>query len=217
MTVLDPINPYSTRPVPELTPVHKAYKLASSQEPVTRIISNRLTKFQPRGESGRFLGYAKEAKGYLIWIPQTDNNGGTVKVRRDVIFHDFQPVPAAPDMSNEYLPLWDDIHFPDRLNTSPENDHPPSLQKKPPITDPQPTVPNRPLRSIRLPSKYKDFTPSDDIVNQLLTIDNDELLIPLPDGAKSATNIIDHILNAELILDEIHNIDAKDESNPPTV
>ena len=31
----DPINPYSTSPVQELTPVHEAYKLASSQEPVT--------------------------------------------------------------------------------------------------------------------------------------------------------------------------------------
>ena len=35
ITVSDPINPYSTRPVPELTPVHEAYKLASFQEPVT--------------------------------------------------------------------------------------------------------------------------------------------------------------------------------------
>ena len=35
MTVLDPINRYNARPVPELTPVHEAYKLASSQEPVT--------------------------------------------------------------------------------------------------------------------------------------------------------------------------------------
>src|ERR1700678_743210 len=31
----DPINPYSTSPVQELTPVHEAYELASSQEPVT--------------------------------------------------------------------------------------------------------------------------------------------------------------------------------------
>ena len=35
MTVSDPINLYSTGSVPELTPVHEAYKLASSQEPVT--------------------------------------------------------------------------------------------------------------------------------------------------------------------------------------
>ena len=35
MTVLDPINSYNTRPVPELTPVHEAYELPSSQEPVT--------------------------------------------------------------------------------------------------------------------------------------------------------------------------------------
>ncbi|KAF8488284.1 hypothetical protein F5888DRAFT_1809817 [Russula emetica] len=31
----DPINPYSTSPVQELTPVHEAYELTSSQEPVT--------------------------------------------------------------------------------------------------------------------------------------------------------------------------------------
>ena len=35
MTVFDPINPYSTRPVPELTPVHEAYELSSFREPVT--------------------------------------------------------------------------------------------------------------------------------------------------------------------------------------
>ena len=35
MTVSDPINSYSARPVLELTLVHEAYKLASSQEPVT--------------------------------------------------------------------------------------------------------------------------------------------------------------------------------------
>ena len=38
MTVLDPINPYSTRPVPELTPVHEAYELSLSQEPVTHLV-----------------------------------------------------------------------------------------------------------------------------------------------------------------------------------
>ena len=33
----DPINPYNTRPVPELTPVHEAHELSSSQEPVTQV------------------------------------------------------------------------------------------------------------------------------------------------------------------------------------
>ncbi|KAF8502887.1 hypothetical protein F5888DRAFT_1607674, partial [Russula emetica] len=37
----DPINPYSTSPVQELTPVHEVYKLASSQEPVTPDDSDR--------------------------------------------------------------------------------------------------------------------------------------------------------------------------------
>lgn len=45
-----------------------------------RIISNDLSKFQPRGEAGRFLGYAKDAKGYLIWVPGTHGRGGLLKM-----------------------------------------------------------------------------------------------------------------------------------------
>jgi hypothetical protein len=60
----------------------------------SRIIANHHpSKFEPRGEAGRFLGYAAEAKGYLIWVPNATGTGGTVKVRRDVIFHDFLPTP----------------------------------------------------------------------------------------------------------------------------
>ena len=79
----------------------------------TRILSNSLSKFQPRGESGRFLGYASDAKGYLIWVPNEVNNGGTVKIRRDVIFHDFPSLPVTPTLPPHFLPLWQDVSFPD--------------------------------------------------------------------------------------------------------
>ena len=78
----------------------------------TRILSNNLTKFAPRGETGRFLGYAKNAKGYLIWIPGSHENTGTVKPRRDVIFHDLPSrvtVPPVDDLS----PMWEDVPYPE--------------------------------------------------------------------------------------------------------
>jgi len=34
-----------------------------------QIISNNPSKFDAHGKSGRFLRYAKGAKGYLIWVP----------------------------------------------------------------------------------------------------------------------------------------------------
>jgi hypothetical protein len=80
-----------------------------------RILSTNLTKFQPRGESGRFLGYAKDAKGYLIWIPGRDGKGGSVKTRRDVIFHDFPPTVPVPQSHDNLSPLWEDVAFPEYL------------------------------------------------------------------------------------------------------
>ena len=74
----------------------------------SRILSNTLSKFDPRGESGRFLGYARDAKGYHIWVPNLTGRGGTLKTRRDVIFHDF---PSSPPPDNS-LPLWDEIFTP---------------------------------------------------------------------------------------------------------
>jgi hypothetical protein len=84
----------------------------------SRILSNNLTKFTPRGETGRFLGYAKDAKGYLVWIPGPNNRGGTVKARRDVTFHDY-PVPLshAPPTDTESS-LWDDVTYSDQLVNS---------------------------------------------------------------------------------------------------
>jgi hypothetical protein len=87
-----------------------------------------------------------------------------------------------------------------------------------PSTQPTNELPSpaRPQRATQLPSRYTNFVPSSDIVNQLLAIDNDELTIPLPDGPNSAANIVSHIMAADLILDEANNINA-DDDNPPTV
>jgi hypothetical protein len=87
-----------------------------------------------------------------------------------------------------------------------------------PSTQPTNELPSpaRPQRATQLPSRYTNFVPSSDIVNQLLAIDNDELTIPLPDGPNSAANIVSHIMAADLILDEANNINA-DNDNPPTV
>jgi hypothetical protein len=86
----------------------------------SRIISNNLSKFDARGESGRFLGYAKDAKGYLVWIPGPNGRGGSVKTRRDVIFHDL-PVPVTPvtvpPVNDHLSPLWDDVMYPEHLVT----------------------------------------------------------------------------------------------------
>ena len=84
----------------------------------SRILAEPHSKFQPRGESGRFLGYAKDAKGYLIWVPNQNNNGGTVKVRRDVTFHGIPLPPKSPAVPDEYLPLWENVDFPDGLHTN---------------------------------------------------------------------------------------------------
>ena len=74
----------------------------------SRILSNTLSKFAARGESGRFLGYARDAKGYHVWIPHPNGRGGTLKTRRDVIVHGF-PSSTPPDQP---LPLWDEITAP---------------------------------------------------------------------------------------------------------
>jgi hypothetical protein len=49
-----------------------------------------LTKFQPRGEYGRFMGYAKDSTGYLFWNPSSR----TLRVRRDLNF--FSSPPPLP-------------------------------------------------------------------------------------------------------------------------
>ena len=79
------------------------------------VISNTLSKFQPCGESGCFLGYARDAKGYLIWVLNNHSPGGSLKVRCNVIFHNFPSPTPSPVIPNSYLPLLEDIHFENRL------------------------------------------------------------------------------------------------------
>jgi hypothetical protein len=86
-----------------------------------RVLTNRATKFEPRGETGCFLGYASDAKGYLIWVSNPTNNGGTLKTRRDVIFHDL-PIPIpSPNVPPDYRPLWENVEFPDHLQSNQDN------------------------------------------------------------------------------------------------
>lgn len=75
--------------------------------PVTSRILNAksLTKFDARGESGRFVGYARDAKGYLIWFPAKR----AVRVRRDLVFHDF-PVPAPVQHTNIDR-MWPEVYM----------------------------------------------------------------------------------------------------------
>ena len=54
-----------------------------------RLNLDSLAKFQPRGEEGRFMGYARDSKGYLIWFPSSRS----VLVCRDEIFHDVDKIP----------------------------------------------------------------------------------------------------------------------------
>ena len=76
------------------------------------IISNTLSKFNPCGESGQFLGYAQDTKGCLMWVPNPSGPGRTVKTCCDVVFHDF-PSPPPPD---DPLSLWDEITPSEQLN-----------------------------------------------------------------------------------------------------
>jgi hypothetical protein len=71
----------------------------------SRILITPDSKFDPRGESARFLGYAKDAKGYILWVPGLNGRAGSVKTRHDVSFHGF------PSSTGGTAPpfLWDDI------------------------------------------------------------------------------------------------------------
>jgi transposase InsO family protein len=43
----------------------------------SRILPTPQSKFAPRGEAGRFLGYATDAKGYLIWVTSVSRSSCT--------------------------------------------------------------------------------------------------------------------------------------------
>lgn len=66
--------------------------------------SDSLMKLQPRGEEGRFVGYSRDSKGYLIYFPHSK----AIRSRRDVIFHGF-PIPPTSPVTSETL--WKDLPF----------------------------------------------------------------------------------------------------------
>jgi hypothetical protein len=66
--------------------------------------SDQLNKLEPRGEEGRFVGYAKDSRGYLIWFPSSKS----VRPRRDIDFHGFPVHLPCPHLSDI---LWDDLTF----------------------------------------------------------------------------------------------------------
>jgi hypothetical protein len=91
--------------------------------------SDQLTKIAPRGEEGRLVGYARDAKGYLVWFPHSR----TIRPRRDIQFHGFPNFLPSPPLSEI---LWDDIptdlepHFRDSVPriileqcSNPANEH----------------------------------------------------------------------------------------------
>jgi hypothetical protein len=66
----------------------------------SRITPASGTKLSPRGEHGWHLGYAKDARGYIVWVPNETGPGGSVKVRRDVKFHNDSLLENAETWQN---------------------------------------------------------------------------------------------------------------------
>ena len=59
------------------------------------------------------MGYAQDAKGYLIWFP----SNRSLRVRRDVIFHDMPQETKAPIAFGPHNNMWDDILMPNWRRT----------------------------------------------------------------------------------------------------
>lgn len=59
----------------------------------------------PRGETSRFLGHSPDAKGYQIWFPESRS----VKVRRNVTFHDVPDEPKDVVPADELSAMWDEV------------------------------------------------------------------------------------------------------------
>lgn len=76
----------------------------------TCILSTSLTKFESCGEAACFLGYAKNAKGYIPWVLGPDRCSGSIKVCREVTFHRLQSKSLLQD--EDCPPHWDDIPLP---------------------------------------------------------------------------------------------------------
>jgi hypothetical protein len=82
---------------PDLSHLRPFGALVTSRKPN----SDNLNKLALRGEEGRFVGYANDSKGYLIWFPESR----AIRPRRDVVFHGFPKHLPSPPLSDI---LWDD-------------------------------------------------------------------------------------------------------------
>jgi hypothetical protein len=93
-----------------------------------RILSDHQKKLDPRGESGRFVGYSRNAKGYLFW----HSASRTVKTRRDLVFHG-PPSPTIRDGGLDYKPfskLWGVSPIFDYLDAQDYDDRVPYTSKE---------------------------------------------------------------------------------------
>jgi hypothetical protein len=102
--------PHASNP-PNVTPFEGWFKCKpdlSHLRPFGALVTSRKTssmelmKLEPRGEEGRFVGYAHNSKGYLIWFPDSRS----IRPRRDVEFHGFPDFLPSPPLSEI---LWDNI------------------------------------------------------------------------------------------------------------
>ncbi len=82
---------------------------------MAQIITNHYSKFKPHSKAGQFLRYVKDAKGYLVWVPNPNNNGGTLKTWQDVIFYNAFQVPSHTDNTSDYSLLWEHFDIPNHL------------------------------------------------------------------------------------------------------
>jgi hypothetical protein len=48
-------------------------------------------------------------------VTNSNNNGGTIKVWRDIIYYDFPSQLPSPTVLHDYHPLWEQITFPNDL------------------------------------------------------------------------------------------------------
>ena len=69
----------------------------------------------------------------------------------------------------------------------------------------------------KLPAKYIDHVPSDNIIEQLPHLDNEELTLPLPDGPASIYPIVSHILHTDLLFDSVSHLTTDNEPDPASV
>jgi hypothetical protein len=84
------------------------FRIFGSKVVARKTESDSLSKMEPRGEDGRFMGYSRDSRGYLIWFPHKNK----LMVRRDVKFIDSPPSHHQTPII-ERSQMWEDILNPD--------------------------------------------------------------------------------------------------------